>query len=155
VDNPLWDYSVDVYRLEEVAPTCLALQDDFEVDVNLVLYAAWLARLERRLSAAHLRAVDERVAKWRGAVVRPLRALRRALRGLSPAASIRAELKALELRAERHQQDIIYRYYRRAEPLSPGTGALAENLALVARYCSHRETGWEGAIRRLHDLLSP
>jgi len=151
----LWDYALAAYRMDEVAPTCLALQDDFDVDVNLLLYAAWLAHREQCLGDEHLRAVDGQVAAWREGVIKPLRRLRRELRPLAPAAAIREEIKALELRAERHQQDTIYRYYQGVAPLPRGTHALAANLALVAGYCSRRDSGWERVVDRLHRLLSP
>jgi len=141
--------------MDEVAPTCLALQDDFGVDVNLLLYAAWLAHLERRLSDTHLRAVDGQVAGWREGVVRPLRTLRRQLQGMAPAAAIRDEIRALELRAERQQQDTMYRYYQRAASLPREALSLPGNLSLVARYCSRGASGWEAPIGRLHSLLAP
>jgi len=146
---------VTAYRMDAVAPTCLALQDDLGVDVNLLLYAAWLAHREQRLSQAHLRELDGRVAAWRATAVRPLRMLRRRLKGISRAAGLQRGIAALELRAERRQQDLMYRYYRSAASLPRAAGALSGNLALVARHCSRRESGWEGSISRLHRLLEP
>ena len=141
--------------MNEVAPACLVLQDDLGVDVNLLLYAAWLAHLEQRLCEAHLRELDGQVAAWRATAVRPLRTLRRRIKDVSPAAGLRDGIKALELRAERRQQDIMYRYYRRAASLPRATDSLLGNLERVARYCSRRESGWEEAISRLQRLLEP
>ena len=36
-NNPIWDYSVATYSLQGVAPACLALQETFGLDVNLLL----------------------------------------------------------------------------------------------------------------------
>ena len=138
-----------------MAPTCLALQDEFNVDVNLLLYAAWLAHREQRLGDVHLREVDGQVAAWRAVVVSPLRALRRRLKGVSPAAGIRDGIQILELRAERRQQDKMYCFYQRAAALPRAADSLLGNLERVARYCSHRENGWEESIGRLHRLLAP
>ena len=87
--NPFWDYSVTAYSRDEVAPICIELQDTFAMDVNLLLYAAWLAHLNRRLSQSHLSEVETRVADWREKVITPLRSLRRQLRNFPPAQEIR------------------------------------------------------------------
>ena len=41
--RPLWDFSLEVYGRPKVAETCLRLQDEFGVDVPVLLFAAWLA----------------------------------------------------------------------------------------------------------------
>ena len=154
MNNPLWDYSVATYKLDEVAQLCLDLQDGFGIDVNLLLYAAWLGHMERCLCDAHLTELDALVTDWREDVVKPLRQLRRQLYGLSAAEGIRNEIKVLELRAERQQQDMMYGFYQQASPLSPGAGSLSENLACVARFSSPQEVGWAGPLERLSAILS-
>ena len=72
MDNPLWDYSLATYDAEDVASACLRLQDDFGMDVNLLLYAGWIARSEQALNAPHLRELDELVAEWREKAVADL-----------------------------------------------------------------------------------
>ena len=56
-ENVFWTYSLAVYRRKEVAQCCLALQDDAGVDVNLLLYAGWLAGKGQRLDSYHLEQV--------------------------------------------------------------------------------------------------
>ncbi len=153
--NPLWEYSVATYRVEEVAAACLTLQDAFAVDVNLLLYAAWLAHSNRRLSADHLKAVDELVGEWRESVVQPLRALRRQLRGYQQAAGVREEIKALELRAEREQQDMMHAFHRCAAELVRDVCPMHDNLAQVALLASPGTRDWEREIGRLARLISP
>lgn len=153
MSNPLWDYSLAAYGLDGVAPTCLALQDSFCLDVNLLLYAAWLAHIQRRLSHAHLIEVDGLIADWRENVVQPLRALRRQLREYPGAAGIYKEIKALELRAEQQQQDMMYAFFQRADGLPPVHRPLQENMALVAHFTSPDDTAWAGAIEHLAILL--
>jgi uncharacterized protein (TIGR02444 family) len=152
-NNPLWDYSLATYRLDEVAQCCLTLQDGFGVDVNLLLYAAWLAHLERRLSSAHLTELDALVADWREDVVKPVRALRRQLTGNTRAQGIRDEIKVLELRAEQAQQDMMYGFYQRAATLPRGFQPLPANLALVAHYASPKDEGWAESVGRLGAIL--
>ena len=153
MSNPLWDYSLAVYGLDGVATTCLALQDTFGLDVNLLLYAAWLAHRERRLSHAHLIEVDGLIAEWREKVVQPLRLLRRQLREYPGAAGIHDEIKALELRAEQQQQDMMYAFFQRADGLPWAHGPLQENMALVARFSSPNDENWAAAIGDLTTLF--
>jgi uncharacterized protein (TIGR02444 family) len=152
MSNPLWDYSLTIYRLDEVATSCIALQDTFDIDVNLLLYAAWLAHRKRCLSDDHLAALDACVCDWREQVVKPLRGLRRQLRAYSDAASaasVRDELKSLELRAEREQQEAIYAFHQRAPGLPHSDDPLLENLARVALLASPDDRAWDSAIRHL------
>ena len=41
------------------------LQDTFGLDVNLLLYAAWLAHMDRRLSGEHLAGLEAEIVDWR------------------------------------------------------------------------------------------
>ena len=40
LDNPFWQFSLDAYQRDGVQPACLSLQDDWGLDVNVLLYAA-------------------------------------------------------------------------------------------------------------------
>lgn len=130
--NPFWDYSLDVWRRPGVEACCLALQDTCGLDVNLVLYAGWLASQQRRLSEEHLARVEHEAGQWRLRVVQPLRELRRQLRDFDAASELREQLQTLELQAERRQQDAMWRCYHDATDLSVGAGALRHNLQRVA-----------------------
>jgi uncharacterized protein (TIGR02444 family) len=149
MSNPLWDHSLTIYRVDGVAMSCIALQDTFDIDVNLLLYAAWLAHRQRCLSDDHLAALDACVREWRENVVKPLRGLRRQLRAHTSAAKVCDELKSLELRAEREQQDRMYAFYQRAPGLPHSDDPLLENLTRVALMASADHSGWESAIRHL------
>ncbi|MDX1735201.1 MAG: TIGR02444 family protein [Halioglobus sp.] len=151
--NPFWDYSLSVYARPGVAAACLALQDDCGLDVNTLLYAAWLASMGLDLSREHLQQVEAAVDDWRARVVRPLRELRVSLRDFEPAVALREELTALELQAERGQQDLMYALYTAYDP---GTrpDALQHNLALVLQCRAGGGSRPEEALRRLLALLS-
>lgn len=159
MDNPLWEYALRTYAREHVASACLDLQDRFGMDVNLLLYAAWLAREGRRLTHEHLAALDAVVTGWRGSVIRPLRGLRRALDcylpppGVSIELNLAGELKTLELRAERQQHDMMYVYSCDARELARAEYPLLANLALVAQFSSPADTGWVPVIDYLYTLL--
>ena len=128
--NPLWDFSLAVYARPGVPAACLDLQDRRGLDVNVLLFAAWAgAACGVRLSAEELARVDSAIADWRTEVVRPLRAVRRRVKG--EVAALYAHLKATELEAERIQQDRLFA----ASGLAPrpgGSAALAAaNLRLL------------------------
>lgn len=153
-NNPIWDYSVATYSLQGVAPACLALQETFGLDVNLLLYAAWLAQREQRLSHQHLADVETLIADWREDMIKPLRALRQRWRQISDAAAMRDDIKSLELRAEERQQDTMYAYYQGSTGLSWAADPLGQNLALVASHAGPEKDGRSAAIGRLTRLIS-
>jgi TIGR02444 family protein len=106
-DNPFWDFSLTVYARPGVPAACLDLQDRRGLDVNVLLFAAWAGMAcGVRLSAEELARVDSAVEPWRGEVVRPLRAVRRRVKGED--AALYEQLKAAELAAERIQQDRLF-----------------------------------------------
>lgn len=130
MSNPFWEFSLAHYELDDVPQACLVLQDEFGLDVNLLLYAAWLASLDLALTADHLAQVEAAVAAWREEVVLPTRELRRNLKEIPGADALREKIARLELEAEAHQQDLIFACYR--ESVLQGPGNLAANLAEVA-----------------------
>lgn len=145
VDNPFWRFSCGVYAAPGVQEACLALQDAFGLDVNLALLCAWLgACRDAEPGEEEIAAAEAEVSAWRGAVVRPLRTVRRRIKAMpalaDPAvAGLRGRVAALELEAERIQQAILFRW---ADPRWPrrgaaeaGGGRAAANLgALLARH---------------------
>ncbi|CAO3417910.1 TIGR02444 family protein [Azospirillum argentinense] len=106
-ENPLWDFSLAVYGRPGVSAACLDLQDRLGQDVNLLLFAAWGGMAcNADLPAGELARIDSAVAPWRDEVVRPLRAVRRRAKGEDDA--LYKRLKAVELEAERVQQDRLF-----------------------------------------------
>ena len=151
--NPFWDYSLATYGRPQVAEICLALQDNFEIDVNFLLYALWLGSGGYELTETHLSALEGEVARWRAEVLKPLRALRRQLPVDGPGAAIRDEIRAIELRAERRQQDLMYLYRESAE-LESTTGALPiVNLERVAALFAGDIGPCKALLQRLTELL--
>ena len=112
--SPFWRFSLKLYRAPGVADACIALQEGAGVDVNLLLFLLWQARGRRAFTAAEVAALDNRIGPWRDATVIPLRNVRRALK--SPPALVkggtaeafRTRIKAVELEAERLQQEAMY-----------------------------------------------
>jgi len=116
--SPFWRFSLRFYRRPEVAAACIALQEEAGVDVNLLLFLLWHATLEHELLPAEVAALEARVGPWRDAAVIPLRAVRRTLRSPpalvaeATAEAFRTRIKAVELEAERLQQEAMHELVR-------------------------------------------
>lgn len=113
-DNPFWRFSLAVYAQPGVADECLALQGALEIDVNGLLFCAWLGA-ERKLALDDkaLTAIDACVQRWHGSVVRPLRAVRQTMKPMPDMAddavkALRKEIAAVELRAEQIEQAKLF-----------------------------------------------
>jgi uncharacterized protein (TIGR02444 family) len=106
----LWSFSLQVYGKPGVGEACVALQDGFGLDVNLLLYCCWHGRACRRLDEAGLRRAMAAVESWQCEVVQPLRAVRRRLKsGVPPITAgecqaLRRKVNDLELEGERIAQ---------------------------------------------------
>ncbi len=103
-DNPLWTFSLQVYGEPGVEAILLRLQDDWGADVNLLLACGWLAATGREWSPPLCKTAIGQTASWRDACIRPLRQVRRYLKSVADREDFRARVKALELEAERDQQ---------------------------------------------------
>jgi uncharacterized protein (TIGR02444 family) len=112
--SPFWQFSLRFYRQPKVADACITLQEDAGVDVNLLLFLLWHATLKRALSTAEVAELESRIGPWREATVLPLRTVRRALKSppalVAPATAelFRTKIKAIELEAERLQQEAMF-----------------------------------------------
>jgi uncharacterized protein (TIGR02444 family) len=149
MSNEFWTFSLASYAAQGVAESALAVQDQLGIDVNVVLYASWLAASDRRLSEVHLAELNSCVSAWREQVVVPLRAVRRYLREVPEAGGLRDEVKSLELRAEQQQQDMMWDFYRSAEALSIEKCPLRENLALLTEPATAGSLVWTTLVNRL------
>ena len=112
--SPFWRFSLRFYRQPGVADACIALQDGCGVDVNLLLFLLWLAASKRGVGHGEVAALYAKTLSWRDDVVAPLRAVRRKLKAGSSlveaatAEFFRTRIKAVELEAERLQQEALF-----------------------------------------------
>jgi uncharacterized protein (TIGR02444 family) len=154
-DTPFWRFSLSFYRQAGVAEACIALQDGCGVDVNLMLFLLWLAAGGRQLSIEDIKQLDEAVRGWRDRTIIPIRDVRRKLKGAPTLVdagkqeALRTKIKAVELEAERLQQEALYAKSRSA-PISttaPPPAAARANLAGYERMLGARFA--QAAIDRL------
>jgi len=159
--SPFWRFSLQFYRLPGVAEACIALQEDSGADVNLLLFLLWHGAQLRRLAGAEIEALEQKIAAWRDLTVIPLRAIRRALKsppGLvegGAAEALRTRIKAVELEAERLQQEAMYDLVRVSllgETAPSVAQAARANVAGYGRIC--RATFAEPAVDSLLDALA-
>jgi uncharacterized protein (TIGR02444 family) len=144
--SPLWSFSLAVYGRDGVAAECLELQRRHGLDINLLLFCAYLGAVEGvRIEGDDLADAADAVASWHVDVVRTLRAARR---GLKPwgsadegefsrqAEELRNQVKAAELEAERIEQAMLWDWLRRwpgRVPVAEPQEALVANIrALLA-----------------------
>jgi uncharacterized protein (TIGR02444 family) len=140
-DTPFWRFSLNFYRQAGVAEACISLQDDCGVDVNLMLFLLWLAANGRQLSVDNIKELNEAVCSWRELTIIPIRDVRRRLKAAPTLVeagkqeAFRAKVKAIELEAERLQQEALYARSRsapRGSEARPPAAAQA-NLAAYER----------------------
>lgn len=99
----LWDGVVAAYERPGVPEACLTLQDEFGQNTSLLLWAA----IVRPGDEALLARAAETTRSWDETALKPLRAVRRALKPACPPVAdaaregLREDVKAAELRAER------------------------------------------------------
>jgi uncharacterized protein (TIGR02444 family) len=135
--HPFWDFALEVYRRPGVSDACLTLQERHQVDVNLLLFVCWVGACGGgRLSRDEVVRCREAVAPWHDSIVRPLRGVRRILKGgLGDAPQelsdgLRRAIQAREIDAEHIEQLMLAQTVHR-EP-NPGI-PLAERLDHASR----------------------
>jgi uncharacterized protein (TIGR02444 family) len=147
--SPFWTFSLAVYREGAVQRECLELQDRYGVDVNLLLFCAFIGAVRgAAMPDQAVRLAGELVEDWHRDIVASLREVRRALKPLaidaSPvaasAAALRANVKAMELEAERIEQTMLERWsavhggaWPRAEPAAAVAGNIRALFAIGER----------------------
>ena len=137
--TPFWRFSLHFYRQSGVSDGCIALQDGCGVDVNLLLFLFWLAADRQLLGADDVKKLDDKVRDWRNLTIIPIRDVRRKLKGaatlVDPAKqeAFRDKVKAVELAAERQQQESLYAFTQ-SGPLGKASEPPAAARGNIAAY---------------------
>lgn len=112
--SPFWRFSIKFYAVSGVAEACIDLQDQAGADVNILFFLLWNAAEKRTLDQSQVAELERTIGAWRDMAVVPLRNVRRALKAPPPvmaadvAEGFRTRIKAVELEAERLQQEAMY-----------------------------------------------
>ena len=145
LETPFWAFSLAVYAGDGVAEECLGLQERLGLDVNLLLFAAYIGAVEGvRLEAADVADAQTVVGEWHKEIVRSLRHARQALKPPSTAvanplrganATLRSQVKRAELESEKIEQAMLWRWSRQALASRPRSDdALAANIKSVLEF---------------------
>ena len=176
----LWEFSLSVYGKSGVPDACLTLQNSHGLDVNLVLFCSWLATDSRCLAGAE---VEEAIAvsnAWRQKMISPLRALRTEMKEWPSEESVSAfsrrtdfeelrnKVKAVELEAERWQQQMLTSLVGRSQPSEDNNLlGFSASLDLITACSKSHERAWNASIvfiadahsgvfgKKVYNVLSP
>ncbi|MGH6664348.1 MAG: TIGR02444 family protein [Pseudolabrys sp.] len=161
MNSPFWDFSIAVYGASRVERECLALQDQFGLDINLVLLCAFLGRDGIALTPDDIASVRQEVQSWQQNVVSALRAVRRRLKTVTTtnadaanaAADLRANVKVAELESERIEQTMLEQWATArlaTRPRGDPRDMVPANLqALLAGYGIGADRPADAALRHL------
>ena len=143
-----WSFSLSVYGQTGVQQECLELQDRHGLDVNMLLFCAFVGAVHGAiLPERDLTELLAAVGDWHNGVLRALRNARRALKRFAgdrapigaSAAALRTSVKAAELGAEQIEQAMLEDWsvprigdLQRTEP---GYAAAANIRTLLAICC--------------------
>ncbi len=110
-DHPFWDFSLKVYGSDGVPAACIALQERRAIDVNVVLFCAWIGESGRGvLAEADWQASLAATAAWNRDIVCALRVVRDRLKGgIAPiptgrSDSLRKMILEVEVKSEHVEQ---------------------------------------------------
>lgn len=153
----LWEFSLERYARPGVADVCLHLQDEQGVNVNVLLWCAWLDARGLMLDATRLHNAQKRIRAWDEHYVIPLRQLRRRMKVEFGSAddgieAVRECIKQAELLAEKQLQSWL-------EAIVPGwsdNGESSTNLPADwsnVRFYLHHLSVTDVAITQLLELL--
>jgi uncharacterized protein (TIGR02444 family) len=137
-ETPFWRFSLKFYRQAGVSDACIALQDSFGIDVNLLLFLFWLASDDRQLSAEDVKMLDDNVRDWRNLTIIPIRDTRRKLKGAVTLVdpdrqeAFRNKIKTVELEAERLQQEALHEFSRSGPLGTPASSSAAARANMAA-----------------------
>ncbi|WP_085716253.1 TIGR02444 family protein [Pseudomonas sp. B28(2017)] len=120
MSSDLWSFSLTAYARPGVEQACLQLQSA-GVNVCLLLCGAWLGQRGVACDEQRLQQLRSVAVAWDANVVRPLRALRTQWKAEATEDAdlhtLREQVKALELEAERH---LLLRLERAAQSWPQG-----------------------------------
>src|ERR1700731_92611 len=165
MESPLWRFSLAVYRGAGVQEECLAVQERFGVDVNLLMLCAYLGAVEGAvLSASDVADALDATGAWHANAVKSLRQVRRTLKPWGSGdelfsrvvETLRTKVKGAELEAEQIEQAMMWAWLRdqaghwgRREPRQAlvanvfallvrcgATGAQADPLRALPQFCA-------------------
>lgn len=108
--NQFWQFSLDYYT--KVKPVCLAWQDRFNANINLLLLLCYLEQQQWNIKAQTVHKLSLAVTAYNNHITQRVRHLRRRVSVLtsltaSQQQQFKQALLAIELIAEQHEQQLL------------------------------------------------
>ncbi|KTD47209.1 hypothetical protein Lrub_2131 [Legionella rubrilucens] len=156
LDNPFWQFSNHLYRNPQVKTICLTLQNQWQYNVNLLLFCAWLSQTKRLIRFKDMRSAVDLVTEQQSRLTEPLRCARQYLAALPADVAIKANYELvlqLELLSESLQQDSLYRAFK-DKPQAASIDVKQQNLLYLNWLTDAMNQSPEEAIQHLFlDLI--
>ena len=117
--NDFWQFTLAVYPKEGFSESCIWLQDERGLDVNLLIFCLWCGLYRSPLSDAHFGVALELSRDWKSSAIQPLRDVRRWLKDRTEIGGIevgsisidlpgfRQRVQAVELEGEQLHQQLL------------------------------------------------
>ena len=130
-----WNFSLNFYQLPEVEKSCLSLQEEHQLNVNLILFCYWLAlENHQQLSLEQWQQLISASLPWEE-IIKPLRQSRKLIKH-SPIAWPNNFIKetgngisTIEINTEHMQQLSIEQAWQQMD-----TSAIQEEIEAIAHY---------------------
>ncbi len=75
-NSEFWNYSTQIWTLPDVEAICLDLQNNFDADINMLLYCCWVGDKSLSLSDDDLQILLDTIQPWQ-TIIKPLRESRK------------------------------------------------------------------------------
>lgn len=158
-NHPFWSYSLTQYSQAGCEAFCLSAQNQFGLDVNMLLFSVWLGTQGKALD---MDALDQTpIQKMRREVIAPIRTLRRSFKQNTNLSDqerdeLYQRLKQLELQAEQQQQWLLFQYSETLAIKYTATQSLsAKNIKAYLEQVGWNEEGKEDWIQTAISHLYP
>lgn len=125
-----WLWSNTVYGRDEVRKAALALQDQFDLNVNILLWCVWSSyHFDTHQELTMRKAIDV-TGNWNKEVTANIRKARRFAKSALGDSALYTELKNIELKAEKHEQSQLQELAFNIGVTQSGSGETAQRIAL-------------------------
>ncbi len=160
---PFGIFAARVYAAPGVEAECLALQRALNIDVNLLLFCAWLGSTAQViLTKKHLNAIEARVRHWQEMAVRPLRAARQGIKTMpeiehEAVKDLRKAVAEIELRAEQIELALLFKSARELVDGAAGgkiEDAVRRNVTALLQHALPTATAAAGGIPSAERLIA-
>lgn len=127
LDNAFWRFAINFYEKPNVAEFLLRWQDDYQLDVVMVLLMLYSDEQQLLIDAATLQHLLESIQNWRNRI-ETMRNLRRELKSVD--AALYQQAKQFELQLEQYYMAALYQKQQKFKSCARATLQYQTNLEL-------------------------